>query len=523
MRRLNQGLACAFASTLVVGAGVVFGASPAGAASTLCPSVHGHLGGTNGCAFVITVGANGAAAVAGSPSPYDGHDDNTYGVVNNSGGTLLSMTLTGSGVFGFDGDGQCHFNPGTCASDLSGSGYGGPGTSLKKVNDNNGSVSFPAAGLRAGAGTYFSLEGTSGASATSATVVTATPVSAVEGAAFGGQVAGITTVGSSPPATQFTATIDWGDGHTSAGTVTGSAGSYTVTGAGGHVYAEEGSYTPAVTVADTTLTAPANVATATGSASVADAPLSASSVHIPAQTTTTPFTVPVATFTDADPGAVASDFTAVIDWGDGTATSAGVISVSGGGFSVAGSHTYGTHNTFAPVVSITDVGGSQATVHDTVTVADSVTHCATGTTCTGSLVAPDLSLQGTTTGTGDLLFSSDPNAGVTALDCHDPFRHDPRVISESDTLVGSSSITETDTFLAKNGTGDDDDFFFWVCFQSSPGHTFTDLFGHTTSLGLLPPCHSQTDPGPCVNSIRYGWDGTVTERLTYPVGDPKHM
>src|SRR5205085_3451406 len=40
--------------------------------------------------------------------------------------------------------------------------------------------------------------------------------------------------------------IAWGDGQTSAGTVTGSAGSFAVTGS--HTYGEEGAYSPIVTV-----------------------------------------------------------------------------------------------------------------------------------------------------------------------------------------------------------------------------------------------------------------------------------
>jgi hypothetical protein len=47
-------------------------------------------------------------------------------------------------------------------------------------------------------------------------------------------------------ASSFSATIDWGDGTTSAGTVVGSNGSFAVTG--GHTYADEGSYTLGVAI-----------------------------------------------------------------------------------------------------------------------------------------------------------------------------------------------------------------------------------------------------------------------------------
>jgi hypothetical protein len=50
------------------------------------------------------------------------------------------------------------------------------------------------------------------------------------------------------------------------------------------------------------------------------------------------FSGTVATFTDPDTNATASEYSATIDWGDGN-TSTGTISGSGGSFSVSGSHT----------------------------------------------------------------------------------------------------------------------------------------------------------------------------------------
>ena len=47
----------------------------------------------------------------------------------------------------------------------------------------------------------------------------------------------------------FTATIDWGDGVTTTGTVVGSNGSFTVDG--GHTYADEGSDVASVTLTTT--------------------------------------------------------------------------------------------------------------------------------------------------------------------------------------------------------------------------------------------------------------------------------
>jgi hypothetical protein len=65
--------------------------------------------------------------------------------------------------------------------------------------------------------------------------------------------------------------------------------------------------------------------------------LTATGVPI-AATAGAPFSGAVATFTSSIPGSLAGQFTAVIDWGDGS-TSAGVISGTGT-FTVSGSHTY---------------------------------------------------------------------------------------------------------------------------------------------------------------------------------------
>jgi len=69
---------------------------------------------TSSCNVLITFGTAGAITTT-SPNTagfYDtGDDDNTVGIINNSGATITSITLTGTGVngdiFGFDGDGIC--------------------------------------------------------------------------------------------------------------------------------------------------------------------------------------------------------------------------------------------------------------------------------------------------------------------------------------------------------------------------------------------------------------------------------
>src|SRR5262249_1655510 len=73
--------------------------------------------------------------------------------------------------------------------------------------------------------------------------ITATPVtiSPVEGAAFTGTVANFNPTTAGSTASSFTASITWGDGHTSTGTIAGTmAAGFTVTGT--NTYAKYGSY-----------------------------------------------------------------------------------------------------------------------------------------------------------------------------------------------------------------------------------------------------------------------------------------
>jgi hypothetical protein len=158
------------------------------------------------------------------------------------------------------------------------------------------------------------------------------------------------------PPSFASATIDWGDGNASGGAVVG--GSVV----GSHTYAEEGFYPVTVVVHDLDGTL-----TLAGSAVVGDAPLSASGSSFAVVKKST-FTHTVATFTDANPGGTAAEFSASIDWGDGR-TSAGVVSaLAGGGFAVGGSHRYDFKGSYRITVRIADAGGSTAAAFSTVSV-----------------------------------------------------------------------------------------------------------------------------------------------------------
>lgn len=183
-------------------------------------------------------------------------------------------------------------------------------------------------------------------------------IGATEGQTFSGTVGTFTDPDPEGTVGEYQATVDWGDGSSSAGIITkGTDGTFTVTA--GHTYAEEDSYQAKVTVAD--LEVSYNTATQGFTATVGDALLHASG-RCPLYSTN-PLNDTVATFTDDNPGATLTDFTATIDWGDGTPETPGVITGPDdhGVFSVAGQHTYAKLGPETITVTINDDGGSQAT------------------------------------------------------------------------------------------------------------------------------------------------------------------
>jgi len=187
-------------------------------------------------------------------------------------------------------------------------------------------------------------------------------------------VATFTDSNTADRANDFRATINWGDGTTAtAFDVVGSNGSFTVQG--GHTYADEASAPVSVTIVRTSDNA---TATASGTVAVAEADhLGPQGVAIAATQGQT-FSGTVATFFDSDTFNVAGDFTATIDWGDGT-TSGGTVSrdffrssaFNIDIYSVSGTHTYATAGQDTVKVTLTDdaPGTATATANSTATVA----------------------------------------------------------------------------------------------------------------------------------------------------------
>jgi hypothetical protein len=146
-------------------------AGPASAsisANPPCPQI----GNANGCNLIITFSGSGpsVATATGDPNPYDGVEDQLVGIVNNSSVTINNITLSGSNIFGLDGDGAgspfcfvsgpdtygCPFNVGGAT------GYEGPGVTFSggcigSFGCSSGTVNF-AGGLASGQTAWFSLE-----------------------------------------------------------------------------------------------------------------------------------------------------------------------------------------------------------------------------------------------------------------------------------------------------------------------------------------------------------------------------
>jgi hypothetical protein len=140
------------------------------------------------------------------------------------------------------------------------------------------------------------------------------------------------------------------------------------------VFPEEGSHLVSAVYTGDSNFLPSN---ATQTITVTDAALSGQSPSAPLQggegvpfvAQAVPVSGVVASFSDADPGGTVSDYSATIEWGDGT-TSAGTVGTSGSGFTVSGSHTYQEDGNYPVVVHIGDVGGSTTSVDSSAHVSE---------------------------------------------------------------------------------------------------------------------------------------------------------
>lgn len=249
-------------------------------------------------------------------------------------GTVATFTAGDAGPFGASidwGDGTA--TAGTVTANASG-GFNVEGTHTY-AEDGTGHISVTI--VDAADSTTATAASTADISEGAFGLTAGQSINATEGVAQTGiNVATFSDPGSPDAAGDYAATVEWGDGTTSAGTVSGSAGKFTVTA--GHTYAEDGVYPIAITVTENGVMQQGSAASAGAFATVSenDATLTASSISVAEGQT---FAGKVASLTDPGSSDPASFYLVEINWGDGT-TSLGDIIGSNGSFTVNGTHQY---------------------------------------------------------------------------------------------------------------------------------------------------------------------------------------
>jgi LPXTG-motif cell wall-anchored protein len=315
-------------------------------------------------------------------------------------------------------------NPAVTLGDLSATINWGDGTTTPAASITTVSGGFAASGthLYAAPGTFTTsvvvtdstgpVNGTGIGSATVASELTGTPVAitATQNLTFSGPVATATDAVAGQPIVDYSATIDWGDGTTTAASSIAAVGG-TLTVNGNHAWAQPGTFS-----VTTTLTVNGVVtATATVTSTATVAPeLVATPIAITA-TEGVAFSGPVATATDADTSHLASDYTATINWGDGTTSAASSITDSAGALTITASHTWAAPGTFTVTTTLTVSGLTTAsvTVSSTATVAPTATTTTTSTTTTSTTSTTTIpttttSTSSSTTSTTSVIAPTEP-------------------------------------------------------------------------------------------------------------------
>jgi len=151
---------------------------PAATAGTICPGgnttnfVSDPDPAGTGCNTLITINADNTVSITiPDDFAYDGSDDNLVGVLNNSATAVTALFLTGSDIFGLDGDGVCRFtfsaangvaDSSYCNDSQTGGtdpqDYYGPTTTFDIVDFDSGTVNLDPGIAGGGGRTFFSLE-----------------------------------------------------------------------------------------------------------------------------------------------------------------------------------------------------------------------------------------------------------------------------------------------------------------------------------------------------------------------------
>jgi hypothetical protein len=117
---------------------------------------------------------------------------------------------------------------------------------------------------------------------------------------------------------------------------------------------EEGNYSSTLGITDSDGAS----ATATGTSIVTDVAPTITALNVVTSGAIASLT---SSFSDPNPFAPVTDFTAAVIWGDGATSAVTVAAGSPGLFSVFGGHTYATSGSRSILLEVTDDGGSSAT------------------------------------------------------------------------------------------------------------------------------------------------------------------
>lgn len=211
---------------------------------------------------------------------------------------------------------------------------------------------------------------------------------------FSGPVASFTSNLAGATPSSFTASIDWGNGTITTGTISLAEDGVTYLVNGSNTYDTPGTYAVTVTVSSASVTTPA-VANSTATVETSLIGVGNNSSHAERSA----YTYTVATFVGPVP---AADYTATITWGDST-TSAGTIVTTSAGYEVRGTHTFASQGSYTTSVSIADAHQSLV-VSGNITISDTPL-VVTGQTVTAILPKWAIGFVAT--------FTDDANLGAT--------------------------------------------------------------------------------------------------------------
>jgi hypothetical protein len=194
---------------------------------------------------------------------------------------------------------------------------------------------------------------------------TTVPLSATQGKQFDGTVANFSEIDDHYFDTGPSALIQWGDGTSSVGRVSGDREAQKWSVAGSHTYTKAGNFQVVVTLNWHDANMPRET--------VAAGPIAVASGLAPIGTTIrtplgAPFSGDVGSFRDDRTGATGdrTKFTAKVDWGDGTAPTPAEIEGAGGTtFRLVSGHSYAQAGYYTARATVTSTDGTATTVVET--------------------------------------------------------------------------------------------------------------------------------------------------------------